>query len=83
VARSLTRAAWDPANSLLCETQCQVTAESVDTPAGPRTALTIRTAASTTTVFLRKGDALAAADKIAGEARKLPGLSLADAMREG
>lgn len=79
----LTRAPWDPANSLLQETQAQFTAQSVDTPDGPRTAVTIRTASTTVTVFLRKGNALDAAEKIASEARKLPGLALADAMREG
>lgn len=79
----LTRAPWDPANSLLQETQAQVTAQSVDTPNGPRTAVTVRTASTTVTVFLAKGNALDAAEKIASEARKLPGLSLADAMREG
>ena len=82
MARSLTAAPWDPANTLLQETQCQVTAESVDTPGGPRTAVTVRTASTTVTVFLRKGDAIAAAEKISGEAAKLPGLALGDALRE-
>jgi hypothetical protein len=81
-AQSLTRAPWDPANSLLEEVRCQVTAQSVDTPAGPRLALTVRTASATVTVFLAKGNALMAADKIRGEAGKLPGVALAEAFAE-
>jgi hypothetical protein len=79
----LTRAPWDPANTLLQETQAQVTVQSMDTPNGPRVVLTLRTASTTMTVFLRKGNALTAAEKIASEARKLPGIMLADALREG
>jgi hypothetical protein len=78
----LTRAPWDPANSLLAETQAQITAESVGTPDGPRTAVTVRTASTTVTVFLRKGNAIAAAEKIASEASKMPSLTLTDAMQE-
>jgi hypothetical protein len=79
----LTRAPWDPANSLLHETQAQITAQRVDTPDGPRVVVTMRTASTTCTVFLAKGNAIAAADKIASEAAKLPGLALAEAMRGG
>jgi hypothetical protein len=82
VARELTRAPWDPANSLLEEVQAQITAESVDTPNGPRTAITVRTASTTVTVFLRKGDAITAAGKIDSEARKLPGLSVGEVFQE-
>jgi len=82
VARSLTAAPWDPANSLLREEQCQVTAQSTDTPVGPRVALTIRTASTTVTVFLAKGNALMAADKIREEAGRLPGLSIGETFRE-
>lgn len=81
--RELTRAAWDPANSLLQETQAQITAEAMDTPNGPRLVLTVRTSSATQTVFLAKGNALAAGEKIMSEARKLPGLALADSMMEG
>jgi len=78
----LTRAPWDPANSLLQEAGCQITTQSVETPVGPRVVFTIRTNSTTLTVFLRKGNALQVADKIREEAGKLPGLALADAMRE-
>jgi hypothetical protein len=80
--RDLTRAPWDPSNTLLAETQVQVTVESMDTPAGPRLVLTLRTSSTTTTVFLRKGNAIDAGEKILSEARKLPGLALADVLQE-
>ena len=81
-ARSLYAAPWDPANDLLSEVQAQVTAQAVDTPNGPRMALTIRTASTTVTVFLAKGNALMAADKIREEAGKVPGLALGQTLLE-
>lgn len=81
--RDLTCAPYDPANTLLQETQAQVTVEAmVNTPAGPRVCLTLRTASMTATVFLAKGNALTAGEKILSEARKLPGLSISEVFQE-
>jgi len=70
----LTRAPWDPANTLLHETTAQLTTEGVNTPDGPRLAVTIRTNSTTTTVFLRKGNALAWGEKITADASRMAGV---------
>lgn len=47
----------DPANQLLAETPAQLTTGLIDTPAGQRLALTIRTPSTTVTVLLQGADA--------------------------
>ena len=81
--RDLAEAPWDPANRLLKETDSQVLSEFVQTPDGGRVALTIRTSSTTTTVFLRKGNAITVADDINNKAGQIASPGLEQAMQEG
>jgi hypothetical protein len=58
----------DMANALLGETPAQLVTQLVDTPAGQRLAMTIRTPSTTLTVFLAAADAKTWARQLGGEA---------------
>lgn len=79
----LTEANHDPANSLLQETDAETEAEFVDTPNGHRVMVTIRTNSTTTTIFLRKGNALALAAKLNERAARIGNMPVTEAMQEG
>lgn len=66
----------DPANPLLTELPAQLVTALVDTPAGQRMALTIRTPSTTLTVFLSKLDAGTWAGNIKQTADSLSGSGL-------
>jgi hypothetical protein len=61
----------DPGNQLLAETSAQLTTGLIQTPAGQRLALTIRTPSTTLTVLLQQGDARAWAAGILGAANQM------------
>jgi len=61
----------DPGNQLLGETAALLSTALIDTPAGQRLALTIRTPSTTLTVLLIKADADAWAANLAGTARQM------------
>ena len=61
----------DPANALLAETPARLLTSLVDTPAGQRLALTIRTASTTCTVLLQHGDAKQWAQLMTGAAAQM------------
>jgi hypothetical protein len=60
----------DPGNALLAETGAQLSTALVQTPAGQRMVLTVRTSSATLSVFLQAGDAktwAAQISKVAGQ----------------
>lgn len=61
----------DPGNGLLGETPAQMTTAMVQTPAGQRLMLTIRTPSCTVTVFLAGQDAKAWAAQLARESGQM------------
>ena len=68
---------FDAGNQLLAETPAQLTTATVDTPAGQRLAVTIRTASTTQTVFLQGADAKTWAAQLTREASAMSGSGLA------
>lgn len=68
---------FDAGNALLCETPAQLTTMIMDTPAGQRLAMTVRTPSATVTVILQGADAKVWALQLSGEAAKMSGAGLA------
>jgi len=66
----------DPGNGLLAETPAQLSTALLDTPAGQRMALTVRTSSATLTVLLGGADAKAWAANISGAAAGMSGSGL-------
>jgi hypothetical protein len=66
----------DPGNQLLAETPAQLSTALVDTPAGQRMALTVRTASTTPTVLLNGADSKEWAANLSGAAAKMSGSGL-------
>lgn len=66
----------DPGNGLLAETPAQQTTALVDTPAGQRLALTIRTPSTTLTILLNKADADTWAANLKNNAAQMSGSGL-------
>ena len=69
----------DTGNQLLGETPANLTTAVVNTPAGQRMALTVRTASTTLTLFLAKDDAGIWGEQIKAAASGMSGLILAGA----
>ena len=68
--------AFDASNGLLAETPAQLTTALLDTPAGQRMALTIRTPSTTLTVLLDGGDAKTWGANISRTAGQMSGAGL-------
>lgn len=66
----------DTGNQLLSDGPAQLTTAIMDTPAGQRLALTLRTGSTTVTVFLVKDDVGTWRDQLASEHGKMNGLIL-------
>ncbi len=67
---------FDAGNPLLGEGPAQITSALVDTPAGQRLALTIRTQSSTVTVFLQGADAKNWAAQLTRDSAAMSGAGL-------
>ena len=67
---------FDEGNKLLGELPAQLTTDVIDTPAGQRLALTIRTPTTTLTVFLQGADAKNWAHQLSSEAAVMSGTGL-------
>lgn len=69
-------APFDTGNGLLSETPAQLTTSLIDTPAGQRMALTIRTASTTLTVVLGQADAKVWGSNVTALAGQMSGAGL-------
>jgi hypothetical protein len=63
---------FDEGNKLLGELPAQLTTDVIDTAAGQRLVLTVRTPTTTLTVFLRGADAKAWAKQLSSESAVMP-----------
>lgn len=70
---------FDTGNALFGETPAQMTTALIDTPAGQRLALTLRTASTTMTVLLQRDDARNWAQLIKQVSDQMSGLIVAGA----
>lgn len=66
----------DPGNQLLTETPAQLSTVLLDTPAGQRLAMTVRTTSATVTVLLAGADAKTWAAQLTGAAAGMSGAGL-------
>lgn len=67
---------FDPANQLLSETPAQLNIAVMDTPAGQRLVMTVRTASTTVTVLLQGADAKSWAAQMTRAATAMSGTGL-------
>ena len=67
---------FDPGNQLLAEVPSQISTTMLDTPAGQRLAITVRTTSATVTVLLGGADAKAWAAQLTAVAAGMSGAGL-------